>query len=62
MGLTMRERHAIDRELAPRFRQATKKHRGTCTGAYIRTYKHRRIHRDVHEQTLQTLMSGTDGM
>ena len=35
MGLTMRERHAIVRELAPRFRKATKKQRGQILNEFV---------------------------
>jgi hypothetical protein len=38
MGLTMRERHAIVRELAPRFRKATKKQRGQILNALKRLW------------------------
>jgi hypothetical protein len=36
MGLTMRERHAIVRELAPRFRKATKKQRGQILNEFVK--------------------------
>jgi len=36
MGLTMRERHAIVRELAPRFRRATKKQRGQILNEFVK--------------------------
>jgi hypothetical protein len=36
MGLTMRERHAIVRELAPRFRKATKKQRGQILTEFVK--------------------------
>lgn len=35
MGLSMRERHAIVRELAPRFQQATKKERGRMLDEFV---------------------------
>lgn len=35
MGLTMRERHAIIRELAPRFRKATKAERGRILNEFV---------------------------
>jgi hypothetical protein len=35
MGLTMRERHAIVRELAPRFRKATKAERGQILNEFV---------------------------
>jgi hypothetical protein len=35
MGLTMRERHAMIRELAPRFRKATKKQRGQILSEFV---------------------------
>lgn len=35
MGLTMRERHAIVRELAPRFRKATKKERSQILNEFV---------------------------
>jgi hypothetical protein len=35
MGLTMHERHAIIRELAPRFRKATKKQRGQILSEFV---------------------------
>ncbi len=35
MGLTMRERHAVVRELAPRFRAATKKQRGQLLTDFV---------------------------
>ncbi len=35
MGLTMRERHAIVRELALRFQQATKKERGRMLDEFV---------------------------
>ena len=36
MGLTMRERHTIVRELAPRFRKATKKQRGQILNEFVK--------------------------
>ena len=36
MGLKMRERHAIVRELAPRFRRATKKQRGQILNEFVK--------------------------